>query len=275
MTTRPRTLQRRRRAAGALRATIAASARCRRGSLSFVGMIVLWEIAGHTVLDPAFPQPALGDLAGDAARPRRSRRAASAAVDVFYELVDRFVLAVVFGVRRRPADRAQPVCACARRCRSILLIYSIPQVTILPLFVLYFGIGAGSNIAFGFSHGIFSDHPQRDCRRAERRRCASQCRARHGRDAHADHPPCRPAAHDAEPVRRPAARDVGHPARRAACRALCLDRRHRLLQPGFRRQLRSAGDFCAGHRAGDDGGLPQRNRPPRRTTRLILAATSR
>ena len=37
----------------------------------------------------------------------------------------------------------------------ILLIYSIPQVTILPLFVLYFGIGAGSKIAFGVSHGIF------------------------------------------------------------------------------------------------------------------------
>jgi len=28
-------------------------------------------------------------------------------------------------------------------------------VTILPLFVLYFGIGAGSKIAFGVSHGIF------------------------------------------------------------------------------------------------------------------------
>ena len=37
----------------------------------------------------------------------------------------------------------------------VLLIYAIPQVTILPLFVLYFGIGAGSKIAFGFSHGIF------------------------------------------------------------------------------------------------------------------------
>jgi ABC-type nitrate/sulfonate/bicarbonate transport system permease component len=37
----------------------------------------------------------------------------------------------------------------------ILLIYAIPQVTILPLFVLYFGIGGGSKIAFGFSHGIF------------------------------------------------------------------------------------------------------------------------
>ncbi|MFZ0115326.1 MAG: ABC transporter permease subunit, partial [Xanthobacteraceae bacterium] len=37
----------------------------------------------------------------------------------------------------------------------VLLLYAIPQVTILPLFVLYFGIGAGSKIAFGVSHGIF------------------------------------------------------------------------------------------------------------------------
>lgn len=37
----------------------------------------------------------------------------------------------------------------------LLLIYSIPQVTILPLFVLYFGPGFGSKVAFGVSHGMF------------------------------------------------------------------------------------------------------------------------
>ena len=37
----------------------------------------------------------------------------------------------------------------------ILLLYGLPQVTILPLFVLLFGIGAASKIAFGVSHGIF------------------------------------------------------------------------------------------------------------------------
>ncbi len=37
----------------------------------------------------------------------------------------------------------------------ILLLYGTPQVTILPLFILYFGIGAASKIAFGVSHGIF------------------------------------------------------------------------------------------------------------------------
>jgi len=37
----------------------------------------------------------------------------------------------------------------------ILLIYAIPQVTILPLFILYFGLGPAGKVAFGFSHGIF------------------------------------------------------------------------------------------------------------------------
>ena len=37
----------------------------------------------------------------------------------------------------------------------ILLLYATPQVTILPLFVLVFGIGPASKIAFGASHGVF------------------------------------------------------------------------------------------------------------------------
>lgn len=37
----------------------------------------------------------------------------------------------------------------------VLLLYAIPQVVLLPLFVLSFGLGTGSKIAFGFSHGVF------------------------------------------------------------------------------------------------------------------------
>jgi len=37
----------------------------------------------------------------------------------------------------------------------ILLLYGTPQVTILPLFILYFGIGPASKIAFGVTHGMF------------------------------------------------------------------------------------------------------------------------
>jgi len=37
----------------------------------------------------------------------------------------------------------------------VLLLYGMPQVTILPLFILSFGIGAASKIAFGVTHGVF------------------------------------------------------------------------------------------------------------------------
>ena len=37
----------------------------------------------------------------------------------------------------------------------VLLAYGTPQITILPLFILYFGIGPPSKIAFGVTHGIF------------------------------------------------------------------------------------------------------------------------
>ena len=37
----------------------------------------------------------------------------------------------------------------------VLLLYGTPQITILPLFILYFGIGPASKIAFGVTHGMF------------------------------------------------------------------------------------------------------------------------
>jgi NitT/TauT family transport system permease protein len=37
----------------------------------------------------------------------------------------------------------------------VLLLYAIPQVVVLPLFMLGFGIGPEAKIAFGFSHGLF------------------------------------------------------------------------------------------------------------------------
>jgi ABC-type nitrate/sulfonate/bicarbonate transport system permease component len=37
----------------------------------------------------------------------------------------------------------------------VLLLYAIPQVVLLPLFTLGFGIGPEAKIAFGFSHGVF------------------------------------------------------------------------------------------------------------------------
>ena len=37
----------------------------------------------------------------------------------------------------------------------IMMVYAMPQITVLPLFVLIFGIGPAVKVAFGFSHGFF------------------------------------------------------------------------------------------------------------------------
>ncbi len=121
--------------------------------LVVVAVLLAWEVAGHTVLDPDFLSPpsailrAMPRILGDAG-------VQQALWASFYELVIAFVIAVAAGVAI-----GLPVGLHRFALRSslplILLLYSIPQVTILPLFVLYFGIGAGSKIAFGVSHGIF------------------------------------------------------------------------------------------------------------------------
>lgn len=38
----------------------------------------------------------------------------------------------------------------------VLIIYAIPQVTVLPLFVRIFGLGPPTKVAFGVTHGIFA-----------------------------------------------------------------------------------------------------------------------
>lgn len=115
--------------------------------------LVLWEIAAHTVLDPDFMSPptaiaaALPKVMGDV-------NIVTAVLVSLYELVVAFAISVVAGVligapiglHRFALRSALPL---------ILLIYAIPQVTILPLFVMYFGIGPAAKIAFGVSHGVF------------------------------------------------------------------------------------------------------------------------
>ena len=116
-------------------------------------VFVLWELAGHTVLDPNFLSPpsaiiqAMPRVLGDPG-------VQTALQASFVELVIAFVLAVVGGI---VIGLPIGLSSFARRATLplVLLLYAIPQVTILPLFVLYFGIGAGSKIAFGASHGIF------------------------------------------------------------------------------------------------------------------------
>lgn len=99
-----------------------------------------------------FPRPSLilssmGEVFADAA-------VRSALGLLAVELVAAFVLSIVIGgavgwavgVTRKAEQVSLPI---------LLLLYSTPQVTLLPLFALVFGPGPGSKIAFGVSHGMF------------------------------------------------------------------------------------------------------------------------
>jgi ABC-type nitrate/sulfonate/bicarbonate transport system permease component len=72
----------------------------------------------------------------------------------FFELAVAFAIAVALGLVIGLAIGLQPF---ARRSLMpiVLLVYGLPQITILPLFILFFGIGPASKIAFGVTHGVF------------------------------------------------------------------------------------------------------------------------
>ena len=124
------------------------------GRAAFAVMfLVAWEAAGHTIFDPEFLSPpsaiivAMPSLLSDPL-------ILGALGQTLLQLAAAFILAVVLGVAIGLLVGLHPV-ASEASLPAILLAYSIPQVTILPLFVLYFGVGAASKIAFGVTHGVF------------------------------------------------------------------------------------------------------------------------
>jgi ABC-type nitrate/sulfonate/bicarbonate transport system permease component len=116
-------------------------------------LFVVWEIAARWFVDPLYLSPpsrviaALGTVF-------ETRGVPAALQLTLFELAVAFVLAVVIGLALGLAIGLQPF---VRRSffPIVLLLYGMPQVTILPLFILVFGIGAASKIAFGVTHGVF------------------------------------------------------------------------------------------------------------------------
>jgi len=118
-----------------------------------LGFFLLWELVARTVADPLFMAAptqvfaALGPLYGDA-------DVVHAIGTTLWELGLAFALSVAvgllvgvpIGLHRASNESLFPI---------VMLLYGIPQITILPLVVLYFGIGPESRIAFGFTHGVF------------------------------------------------------------------------------------------------------------------------
>lgn len=117
------------------------------------GLFTLWEIAARWFVDPLFLSPPSQVIAS--LDKVFSTRGVPAALQLtLFELAIAFVLAVAIGLVLGLAIGLQPL---VRRSffPIVLLLYGMPQVTILPLFILFFGIGAASKIAFGVTHGVF------------------------------------------------------------------------------------------------------------------------
>jgi ABC-type nitrate/sulfonate/bicarbonate transport system permease component len=129
----------------------------RRPWLARVGVIVLllglWEIAARWWVDPMFLAPPSRVLMSLGAV-LETRGVPAALRITFWELGTAFVLAVAIGL---VLGLAIGLAAFARKSVMpiVLLLYGTPQITILPLFILYFGIGPASKIAFGVTHGFF------------------------------------------------------------------------------------------------------------------------
>jgi ABC-type nitrate/sulfonate/bicarbonate transport system permease component len=116
-------------------------------------LFILWEVAARWLVDPLFLSPP-SQVIASLDRVFSTRGVPAALQLTLFELTVAFVLAVVFGLVLGLAIGLQPL---VRRSffPIVLLLYGMPQVTILPLFILFFGIGAASKIAFGVTHGVF------------------------------------------------------------------------------------------------------------------------
>lgn len=122
--------------------------------LGVVGAIlVAWEAGARMFGDSLFISPPSRVLVA-MTHLVRDKDVVAAVTLTCWELITAFVLSVIFGLivglivgmHRFTRGSIYPI---------ILLLYGMPLATVLPLFVIIFGIGAASKIAFGVSHGVF------------------------------------------------------------------------------------------------------------------------
>jgi len=124
----------------------------RRGLIAAI--IIALEIYGRFVADPTLFAPPSKILQAWYSIIMADEKIVRALVICVIEIAVAYILAIIFGIAIGIGVGATDF---SRRSLYpvIILLYVIPQVSFLPLFVLVFGLGAGSKIAFGFSHAIF------------------------------------------------------------------------------------------------------------------------
>jgi ABC-type nitrate/sulfonate/bicarbonate transport system permease component len=121
--------------------------------LVIAGALAIWELSARAFGDPLFVCPpseavaALAQIFGDP-------KIVQAILTTVFEMITAFVVAVALGLLFGLAVGLQGFTRGAIM-PIVLLLYAIPLTTLMPLFVLGFGIGPEAKIAFGVSQGIF------------------------------------------------------------------------------------------------------------------------
>lgn len=122
--------------------------------LTLIAMLLLaWEGYAREFGDPLFISPPSRVLLA-IIQLSRVKEVVAAVGLTCWELIIAFVLSVliglavglIVGLHRFTRGAMYPV---------VLALYATPLATVLPLFVLVFGIGPASKIAFGVCHGVF------------------------------------------------------------------------------------------------------------------------
>jgi len=122
--------------------------------IGIVGAILAaWEAGARMFGDPLFMSPPSRVLVAMLHLAKETNVVAAVSLTC-WELIVAFALSLmiglivglIVGLHRFTRGSVYPI---------ILLLYAMPLATVLPLFVIVFGIGAASKIAFGVSHGVF------------------------------------------------------------------------------------------------------------------------
>lgn len=122
--------------------------------LGVIALIVLvWELSARFVVDPMFLSPPSIVLLS--IRPMLAEPGVlDAILGAAYQLAVAFSLSVVVGLVLGLLIGI-PRFAYLTLLPIVILLYAIPQSTLLPVFTILFGIGPAAKIAYGFSHGVF------------------------------------------------------------------------------------------------------------------------
>jgi NitT/TauT family transport system permease protein len=120
--------------------------------LLLVGLLVLWQLLHWAVGPDVVSSPAVTIaraielLRSDAFWVHVASTLSAFGIACAIGIVSGIVIGLWLGLSRFAGDVADPI---------LNTVYSIPKITLYPLILLIFGLGASAKIAFGVLHGIF------------------------------------------------------------------------------------------------------------------------